>query len=209
MRQSIGFFGFALVTLLASTGCSGPRPPSGGLFPFEVEGVSYQILSIVDLEGVGANYLVCRRDGRTVLRAIDGDQDGVLESVLTGTMSLGEANHVYAFGIAAALSGGKVDRREAARLFTLEDRGQSWSVRSVIDGPGAPYNTFSVVDSDGTQRAVATDDGADGTIDRLVEGNLPLATVQSFYRSTLDRGLLIGRIVREGGHLVVQPMANR
>lgn len=187
--------------------CSGPRPSAGGLFPFEMEGVAYQILSTVGPDGAGANYLVCRSGGRTVLRALDGDQDGVLEAVLTGTLTLEEANRIYAFGISTAQSGGRVNRLEAPRLFTLEDRGQRREIRSVVDGPGAPYNTFSIIDSDGTHRAVATDEGADGTIDRLVEGDLSLPSVQAAYRSMLDQGLLLGRIVREGNALVVQPHA--
>lgn len=175
------------------------------MFVFDVEGADYQILSVVDPEGNGANYLLCRVDGRTVLRALDGDQDGVIESVLTGAISVQEANRIYALGIQAASSGGKVDRREAPRLFRLEERGQTWSVRTVMDGPGSPYNTFSVIDSDGTHRAVATDEGADGTLDRLVEGDYPLVSAQSLYRTTLDRGQLLGRILREDGHFIVQP----
>lgn len=204
-RRSLILIAAGLTSTLGLAGCSASRETTGGMFVFDVEGASYQILSAVDSEGNGANYLLCRVDGRTVLRALDGDQDGVIESVLTGAMSVQEANRIYSLGIEVASSGGKVDRREAPRLFRLEERGQTWSVRTVADGPGSPYNTFSIIDSDGTHRAVATDEGADGILDRLVEGDYPLGSAQPLYRTILDRGQLLGRIVRENNRFIVQP----
>ena len=100
-----------LLTLLlglCAEGCTTTRnAPSRSLFAFSYEGDTYEILSLVIPTNGGSNFLLLRQGERVVLRAQDEDQDGTLDTLLTGNLTLESANRIYAQGIAQAQAQGK------------------------------------------------------------------------------------------------------
>ena len=115
----------AAVALLAG-GCRTARPePVHGLFRFAFEGRDYEVVSVTEPADGGYNVLL-RRDGeRVVLRAADADQDGRLDTLLRGDITLAEADRVYADGIRQAKAHGLFRERpvegaaDAARVLVF------------------------------------------------------------------------------------------
>ena len=184
---------------LAGAGCATTAPPLSA-FAFEHEGVSYQIVTDrAALEPV--NDLV-RQDGRrTVLRARDRDQDGLIDTLLTGSISLERANEIYAHGIDIARSRGQFRFREPARMYTLADRGGELTVWSIAKG-GSDWINRLVRYAPGNRIVYDhTDTDADGRLDDEA-GAVPRA--QHDYERILEAGQRDGHIEVVGSRLRVR-----
>ena len=68
-----------VLALLLFGACSSVRPTGRSVFHFDVEGVSYEVISLSLASGEGVNYLLRREDDRVVFRARDDDQDGHID----------------------------------------------------------------------------------------------------------------------------------
>ena len=132
----------AAAALLAG-GCRTAAPePTPGPFRFALEGRDYEVVSVADPPGGGRNVLLRRDGGRVVLRAVDADQDGRLDTLLVGRLTLEEADRIYADGLRQAEARGQFRERPAEReaerprvlVFT---RTAGYRHASIADGAAA------------------------------------------------------------------------
>jgi type 1 glutamine amidotransferase len=115
--------------------------PEGAVdrFRFAFEGRDYEILG-VDGSDRGYNALVRREGDRLVLSAADTDQDGRLDTLLAGALSLPAADRIYADGIRQALAAGLYRERpadpaaEAPPAVLVFTRTAGWRHASIPDG---------------------------------------------------------------------------
>ena len=63
-----------------------------GGFSYNYEGKMYSIESLTPESREGYNYLIQKENDKLVLRAIDKEQDGILDKLLVGNISL-EGGH--------------------------------------------------------------------------------------------------------------------
>ena len=183
-----------VVLVLVVWGCAGTRTqPARTTFPFSYENDPYEIVGLVAPTGDGCNFLIRREDGRVVLSAKDCDQNGTLDTLLTGAYSLEEANAIYAAGIAMAREDGRYQEHAIARSHVVTRPGASYTIQTYVLGPGRMFNKF-IIDRARVDDVVLLDRDADGTLDAFERGEGNLADYQHAYRMVLDDGVRAGRI---------------
>jgi hypothetical protein len=172
-------------------------------FPFAHEGIDYEIISVVVSDDGGHNYLTRRSVGQLVFSAKDEDQNGTLDTVLVGNISLDEANDIYLDGIDQARSLGRYREEQDPYLFEYWIGGVTYAIHSFNVGTDRHYNTLTFPDVVGRE-VICVDDGADGNLDRFKKGFGDLKASQDLYSSILSEGVRQGRIVVVGGSYVVR-----
>lgn len=194
-----------LVLVLVNTGCGSTKTePTHYSFPFTYGGVEYHIISVISIEDDGHNFLTRRDGGRVVFSAKDEDQDGILDDVLIGDMSLASANDIYSSGLEQARDRGKYRELPGSRIFEYLRLGYTLVVRTITPDEGDFYNTFIHFDAQGRE-VIGVDDDADGVLDRIKTGRANLEASQQQYATVLKEGIRVGRIRVLDQRYVVQP----
>ena len=204
---------FAPLLLMAAVttglGCASTARGPVSTFPFERDGVEYAVLAF-ELDRGRANDLV-RLDGdRLAFRARDRDQDGTLDTVLVGTLSLPDANAIYLHGIATAQGAGRYQMREPDRTFTLRVPDGRLVVWSVAEGGTGWSNRLAQYDGDGHVAWVYVDADADGRLDGLLpgavaEGQDVPAYAQAAYARVLEAGRRADQVESVDDRVRVRP----
>ncbi len=191
-----------------ASGCASSKaPPTGNRsFAFSYQGADYHILSISMPTARGVNFLIQRENGRVLLRARDHDQDGTLDEVLTGNVTLEDAKTIYAVGIAEAKARGKYRMRLPSEVYVVTQPGKVFAVQTVT-GVGRNYNLFTVYYPATQVEIVFLDQKANGILDHIERGEGNLEENQAIYRMVLEEGVAEGRIVRVGKAFVVRAPA--
>ena len=193
--------------LVCGCAASTPSDQSGNrVFSFEHEGLAYEIYSLDLPAGAPLNVLLRRApDQRVVLRAKDVDQDGTIDTVLVGELSLAAANAVYRAGIAEAQNRGRYTRRLPADVFRVAADSGYYAVQTFVLDMDRSYNSFVIHDAARQETSILIDTDADGVLDAAQRGSARPDDAQSLYEAVLREGIEAGRIRRDGGRVVVQP----
>lgn len=162
-------------------GCATTAPPPSSTFPFEIEGVTYEIVT-ARTASEPANDLLLRDGPVVLLRARDRDQDGSIDTVLVGDLALAEADAIYARGIEEARARGAFAVRAPARMYVLSLGASSYAVWSVASGGSEWSNRFVRYGPGGQPGPIYSDADADGQLD-----DAP-AEVQALYEHALEAG---------------------
>lgn len=180
---------------LLITGCSSTKDlPQKTLFPFEYNDEAYQIISISSEDGEGMNFLLKVTDDTTSFRTLDQDQDGVIEAIQYGSITLAEANVIYQFGIQKAINDGKFKSREGERIFTYTEENFRFTIETFGFYTDLIYNEFTVLNTLDNTEVTFFDIDADGFLDRADDRDLSIQDYQSLYEKVLEEGLLKSRI---------------
>ncbi len=205
MKRLCGVWVAVATIMLAGCAASRPVIEIGG-YSFEFQGSTYRIQSVNPTSKVGYNILARREGDRDVVLGLDYDQDGVLDGVVEGQLSLQEASRVYGEGIA-----------EGERLGIVRSRVQTQEFRTVINqytyvlvtyhlAVGDVFNKLTILtEYYAPEVAILLDLGADGRLDTIEKGDKDLEHYQSLYEQVLQRGMQFGRVVKAGGLYHVLP----
>ena len=179
------------------------KEPSGKhAFYFMHDGNRYEIVSMVIPTGPGGNFLLRIDDGRILLRAWDEDQDGVLDSLMVGDLTVDRANEIYGIGIAEARSRGRLAMQPPSRVYELSTGERIFAIRTYE--LNRPYNKFIIYTPLSQEEIVLVDVNADGVLDSIERGKLRLDEGQAFYDHVLSTGLRDGKIERLDNRLLVK-----
>jgi hypothetical protein len=176
-----------------------------GTFSFVYEGATYEIISLVLPADRGGNSLLLREGNRLVLHARDQDQDGTLDTLLVGDVTLESANDIYAHGIADAQAQGKYQEQVMARQYALSRSGYTYVIQTYLLDAGALSNRFILLDAVTRRETVLLDTDADGVLDEVERGEADLEASQKFCDLALKKGIRAGRIARTGTTYAVKP----
>lgn len=179
----------------------------GTIFRFEFEGEQYEIIGYNQIEGreEGVNDLVLR-EGRTVrLWARDNTQDGFIDRILEGSISLEEANRIYLAGIQTAMERGNYRERPFERRFELLAGFFAFDIISLLVEEQDTYNLFVIRDIKTQEIVSIRDFGRDGILDDPLIDDDDRAFWQPFYTRTLQQGLELGRISHTENRWLVEP----
>ncbi|MFH1940697.1 MAG: hypothetical protein ABIL68_01235 [bacterium] len=197
---------FIIVVATLIIGCGATRPVvEVGGYTFEYEGKTYRIESLTPKSHEGYNYLILREEKKVVLRAIDKEQDGLLDEVITGNVTLEKAQAIYTKGITLASTQGHVNKRNLTRVYKMSDVMNDYVLETHILAVGEVYNRFSVQKRVSSREyIIALDRGANGDINEMDKELNNLSQYQDLYTKVLSRGLADGKIVMtEGMYQVV------
>lgn len=195
----------ALALILVVLGCSSTRQNTAvSRYTFNFEGKMYVIESMTPETTEGYNILIHRADNRLVFRAIDKEQDGSLDEIMKGGISLDEADRIYNAGIAQGRAKGQVKKRDFTRVYRTSDMMNDYVLKTYLLAVGEEYNMLSILRKEtNSQPIVVFDKGADGTINESENKDMDLSIYQRLYNRVLDKGMLDGRITRERGRFLV------
>ncbi len=180
------------------------RQPEVALVAFEFEGQKYRLRSIYWAgEGESFNELI----GPGFV-ARDQNQDGVIDAVVLGECSLAEAQRIYEHVISTLASQNRVRRVEPGNfVYRYEAEGLRYQIKTVeVVGKGY-VNEFRVTRAEllaAPELTVALDAGADGQLDEVIKGSLPLSEAQRMYAASIERGVREKRLVRADSLVLVR-----
>jgi hypothetical protein len=198
------------IILMASAavliGCapSGPKVEIGG-YTFEHNGKEYRIESVTPSYSEGYNILTRREGDRLLFKAIDKEQDGQLDELSMGDMTLDEARAIYREGILEGEHRGYLKKRTFAREYRTSDSFYDYELATYILATGEIYNKLTLMKKQAfLDASVIIDQDADGQIDRIEKGFGTVSEYQRLYRSLLDRGMREQKVtLREKRYIVV------
>lgn len=189
--------------------CSSTRElPQKTLFPFEYEDESYQIISITSPNGEGMNFLMKVDNGSSIFRTLDQDQDGMIELIQYGPVSLEEANLIYHFGIQKAIDDGKFKSRRGERIFKYNDDPYLLTVQTFGIYTDLLYNKFTVKLSSHNTAYTFIDNDADGILDKAENRDLDVQEYQPLYLKILEEGVKADRIEFKFEKFVIKVSVN-
>lgn len=192
--------------LLVLAGCATTRmTASNTKMSFEFEGDSYTIQSHNPDNQVGYNILVSTNGDNTVLKALDEQQDGIIDTVVVGQIPVWKAQMIYDSGIKAGKEKGAVSKRYVERTYTCSDADNYYVLQTFELAMGDVYNKLVIQDrSTAFFQAVVTDIGADGNLNKVEkDGKMSIDAYQGFYRHVIARGLSEGKIQKSDNRYLV------
>lgn len=203
--------GLVLVIALVMAGCATTQEvPTRHVYHFQRGTQGYEIVSMARITGEGANYLVEREGGKIRMSARDDDQDGVLDAMVTGEMSLHDANEIYAYGIGQAQQAGRTAIHLTTRVYTAERDGRNYMIKTYLTPQGLAYNRFFAQGDNGAYAVVVVDRDADGRLDEIESGDGDLVALQQAYDLLIDDGMKAGCVhLRDGSYIVEQEPERR
>lgn len=199
-----GKYIWVVVVFIVVLGCGARRPviEVGGYF-FEFEGKTYRIESITPNFLEGYNMLILREGEQLVIKGLDKEQDGVLDELSIGDISLEKAKEIYQEGIREGRRRGYIRVRSIAREFRTVIDSNRYILVTYILALGEIYNKLTINHFFG-EDTVVLDLEADGIIDKVEMGDKSLGHYQKIYRMVLGRGLMDGDVVKTDGMYIVE-----
>lgn len=173
------------------------------LYSFEYEGDLYEIMGVFNKTGEGSNLLQKRENSKIVSRARDYDQDGSIDEIQIGDISLEEANRIYNHGLNIALEQGKVKPDVNRRIYKHTLEGHDYSIQTMGLYQDEFFNLFTKTDSLTNKETYYTDLHADGTLDQIEGNALQLERIQKKYEEILKLGVKTGHITKKNNQYIV------
>ena len=194
--------------LLFGWGCSSTSYQTEvNQFSFIYDDQMYSIVSIGVVPGNSVNYLLLREDGTLLLRARDNNLDGVLDTLLVGSITMEKADEIYAHGISQAITEGKYRQSQPSRVFFQRTAEGFYAIQTFEHASFSSYNKFVIHNNIEQTEVIFLDQKADGTLDQIESGKGELQPSQSLYEQLLQAGIQTGQIVRTNGYYLVEPPA--
>lgn len=180
--------------------CSTVKPAGSSRFSFVVDGRSYEIISIRDAEGGGANLLIHREGTKAVYRAMDSNRDGVIDFIQSGNISLENANRIYSAGLDIAREQGFYKPLYIDRVFRHTINLTRYEIRTYGNNAQTWFNTFRI----GSEDRIWQDSDADGVLDAVDNNAIP-PHIQKSYIRILRIAEKEKRLIRTGRFLIIVP----
>lgn len=200
-------YGLVVVASMILVGCASRIPviETGGYY-FDFEGKTYRIDSVNPESMVGYNILALKEEEQNVVVGIDKDQNGSLDEVVAGNVSLQKAREIYLAGIADGEKQGRVKSETMTQEYRMVVDQYTYSLITYKLAVGEIFNKLIITNNYfNREEAVLLDQGADGRLDKIEIGERDLEHYQSIYAQVIERGLTYGRVKKSNGTFQVVP----
>lgn len=179
-----------LLSELSMLGCSSSKYlPTRTDFTFEFDQQSYLIISISAPTGEGYNYLIRYEGEESVLRSMDTNQDGILDLVQYGELTLNEANKIYTYGIQQAIAQQKFKARKDKRIFNHTEENLKYTLETIGFYSDLLYNRFEITNIITGENELFFDMDADGKLDKIEQSDRTLEDARELYRKIIQVGM--------------------
>lgn len=139
-------------------------------YSFEHSDKKYRIRSVLSKDNslffnelIGSDFL-----------AKDYDQDGYIDKVTMGDISLSEAQKIYEYALTTLLIQNKLDKVSSkAKVYQFVNSEYSYEIKSFRPDHANPWNEFKIIDNNRIIEphiAIGIDQNADGKLDEIVQG---------------------------------------
>lgn len=179
--------------------CASTKPEfKSSKFTFQFTGTYYQIVSINSPTGDGINILRSDTSSTNKIHARDINQDGVLDIVIKGELSLSELNTIYIFGINQASESGNLQEKHNQHVFEHQTPTYHYQIKGFYL-EDYQYNLFTISDLTNSTSTTYMDMLADGILE-LDEFEPEISIViQNFYELVLNEGIAQKKIQFKNG----------
>ena len=189
-----------LVMIIALTHCASSTEIQGeytSILKFYSGGNEYSIMSFSHEDVTGYNILVREENDKIIIKSIDKQQDGELDEVLVGDLTLADARKIYADGLVAAKEMGMLKEKNFERFYNFSDKIYNYEIRSYILVQGDNYNLFAAKEKGFNNVIIIIDEKADGLLDKFQQGSGDIIKFQALYEEVLKQGIVSKRVVNE------------
>lgn len=198
---------FVILIIIFIIGCAAQNKMRYGIYNFSYEGKNYQIESYTPATGNGNNFLVLKDSDQVILKAVDKEQNGYIDKILMGDISLQKAREIYSTGLKKCSQSGKMETKYTEKSYMIEDSSNKYYLATYSVNSDEVYNKFTIInkfDVDRIKEMVFIDNLADGILDEVIIGTATVDKYQDVYKNILENGVKDGRINRfQDKYLVV------
>jgi hypothetical protein len=187
-----------LVMIIGLTHCASSSHSQGeytSILKFYSGGNEYSIMSFSHEDVTGYNVLVREENDKVILKSIDKQQDGELDEILEGNISLVDANKIYSEALTVAKERGMLKKLYFERYYNFSDKIYDYEIRSYILAQGDNYNLFAVKEKAINNIIIIIDEKADGLLDNFQQGSGDIIKFQALYEEVLRQGIVSNRVV--------------
>jgi len=195
-----------LLPLFMFMGCASTEPRiESSKFEFQFENETYEIIGLVSSDGESLNDLVLRDDREIVFWARDDNQDGAMDRVMRGEISLERANEIYRAGIRLADEQGKYQQKPHPRTFEFVEDQYIYTLVSVVGDSEDSYNLFAVYNVETKVEVKMRDSNRNGQLDEDQFEHEEYIQWQRLYERALEKGVDERRVrqTEEGIYIVL------
>ncbi len=196
----------AIVSSILPVFCSCSEKPVQGstFFNFEYEGQNYRIRTVTfNDNGYSYNELIGKK-----FVANDYDQDGIIDKITNGEVSIVDAQKVYEHVLSILAEQDKLHPVKPiyhSCQFTNTD--YDYEIKTFQPKNVEPFNQFKVIEKEIKTEAgfiIGIDQKADGTIDTVVTGTMSLKNIQALYIDVIHKGLQMNQLFKDGDMIIVK-----
>ena len=190
------------VMSIGLAGCSSGSNSQNGyssLLRVNVSGTEYLIMSFSPKDTEGYNLLIREENNKIIIKCIDRQQDGIIDEVVEGNISIDEANIIYSKAIQMAESKGSVKKKYFERYYRMTAKDHYYEIQTYILASGERYNIFTVVEKTTNNTFNIVDENADGLLDTFQTGGGEIKIYQQLYEMVIQEGIKDKRIHFENG----------
>lgn len=187
-----------LVMIIGLTHCASSSHTQGeytSILKFYSGGNEYTIISFSREDVTGYNILMREENDKVIIKSIDNQQDGELDEILEGNISLVDANKIYSEALAVAKERGMLKKLYFERYYNFSDKIYDYEIRSYILAQGDNYNLFAVKEKTINNIIIIIDEKADGLLDNFQQGSGDIIKFQALYEEVLQQGIVSNRVV--------------
>jgi len=195
-----------LMSLLIVMGCASTEPRTeSSKFEFQFDEQTYEIIGLISEDGESLNDLVLRDGREIVFWARDQNQDGAMDRVMRGDISLERANEIYRAGIRLAAEQGKYEQKPHPRTFEFVDEQYIYTLVTVMGDSESSYNLFSVYNIETEVETKMRDSNHNGRLDENQFESEEYIQWQRLYERALEKGVDERRVQKtdEGTYIVL------
>jgi len=189
---------FILLVTVGLTHCASSTETQGdysSILKFYSDGNEYTIMSFSREDVTGYNILMREENDKVIIKSIDKQQDGELDEILEGNISLVDANKIYSEALAIAEAKGMLTKRNFERYYNYSDKIYDYEIRSYILARGDNYNLFAAKKKTGNNIVIIIDEKANGLLDDFQQGSGDIVKFQELYEEVLQQGIINHRVV--------------
>lgn len=135
--------------------------------------------------------------------AIDLNLDRIIDEISMGKIKLAQAQKIYDYSLLLLEKRGKLNTiNENYESFIFNDKLYKYEIKSFISVIKPSFNEFKIESKKGKAISVYIDHHADGKLDEVVKGIIKIQDAQSFYRTVIEKGIELGKLIKSNGTVV-------
>lgn len=189
-----------ILTVALNLSCATTQETSRkSVFSFSYDEHSYEIVSLNTKTGEGTNVLYELVDNTSDILARDINQDGTIDIVIKGSLTLEECDEIYKAGINTAKQSGNYQERTPARQYQWVLEEYTLVISTYTTNIDHINNVFLVRFNNDQAEHMYTDIFGDGVLNSTDKGYIQIERAQQLYEMTLLKGLDEKRMLFEDG----------
>jgi hypothetical protein len=197
------FVGIILLSFMFSNCASQKAVRSASQYSYDLDNEAYHIRSVVDNnKGESWNELIGEN-----FTAIDMDQNQTIDRVTSGDISLADAQNIYESGLKQLSLENKLEvKLPIKNQYVFQNDEFNYEIKSFLPSQAQPFNEFKIVTKHpvNPEIVVYIDHQADGVLDEILKGTMPMEKAQEKYSDMIKEGLKKGKLIQVNNTITVK-----